>query len=171
MARVVVVSRNAAMALGLSGTDHDVVDMRPNIFGDWIESDDHCDALVLDLESPVLAAAGVTKLRDIGKSAPVLLVSSDRPGWDSPELRGLDSAFVLPLPVTGAALAAALDGILQSPETDGSFLPEPEDDAASPHPDTSAVLDELRADEAVPVAEPSAVEDDLQRLLEMPPAL
>jgi len=146
MARVVVVSRNAAMALGLNGTEHDVVDMRPKTFGDWIESDDHCDALVLDLESPVLAAAGVAKLRDNGKSAPVLLVSSDRPGWDSPELRALDAAVVLPLPVTKPALVTALDGMLQPPETERSFLPDQ-------------------------VAGSPAIDDALQRLLETPTAL
>jgi len=169
MARVIVVSRNAAMALGLSGTDHDVVDMRPTAFGNWIESGDHCDALVLDLESPVLAAAGVRKLRDLGKSAPVLLVSSDRPGWDSSELRGLDATVVLPLPVTRPVLAAAVNA-LASPGTEGSFLPEPEDDAARPQADISAALDELRADAAVPAADPPAVEEDVKRLLKTPPA-
>lgn len=169
MARVVVVSRNAAMALGLSGTEHDVVDMRPNTFGEWIESDDHCDALVLDLESPVLAAAGVTKLRDVGKSAPVLLVSSDRPGWDSSELQGLDAAVVLPLPVTRPALVASLDAMLRPPETEEFLPPVPEVDAPQPVVDTAAVLDQLRADDNASTLQQSPVDEELQRLLD--PAL
>lgn len=171
MARVVVVSRNAAMALGLSGTEHDVLEMRPTTFGEWIESDEDCDALVLDLESPVLAAAGVAKLRDNGKSAPVLLVSSDSPGWDSPDLQALDAAVVLPLPVTKPALVTALDGMLQPPETAGPYLAGPEKEAVRPHEDTAAVLDELRADQGGPIAEPAAGEDHLQRLLETAPGL
>lgn len=113
MATVLIVSRNPAMAMGLSSTDHDVVELRPQVFGSWIENDEeHADALILDLESPQLAAAAVANLRAHSKLAPVLLVSSDRPGWDSDDMRHLPGAEVLPLPINLPALLAALERLL-----------------------------------------------------------
>lgn len=114
MTRVLVVSRNPAMAMGLSATDHDIVDLKPPTFGDWIAGPDDVDALVLDLESPALAAAAVVNLRAHGKLAPALLVSSDSPGWDAPELRDLITTSVLQQPVTRATLLTALDEMLTS---------------------------------------------------------
>ncbi|MGH8940460.1 MAG: hypothetical protein ACRDV2_14105, partial [Actinomycetes bacterium] len=89
MARVLVVSRNPAVAMGFSATDHDVVDLRPRAFGAWIDGDEDADALVLDLQSPQLSAAAVNNLRTHGKVVPVLLVSSDVPGWSEPDMNDL----------------------------------------------------------------------------------
>ena len=36
MHRVLVVSRNPAMAMGLSSADYDVIDLRPSRFQDWV---------------------------------------------------------------------------------------------------------------------------------------
>lgn len=115
MARVLVVSRNPAMAMGLSSTDYDVVDLRPPSFAAWIDGDDDTDALILDLENPALALAAVTNLRAHAKLAPVLLVSSDKPGWDDLAMRNLPAAEVLPLPITLPALLSALKDLLREP--------------------------------------------------------
>jgi hypothetical protein len=115
MARVLVVSRNPAMAMGLSATDYEVVDLRPPSFGEWISGADDADALILDLENPRLAVAAVTNLRAHAKLAPVLLVSSDRPGWDDPEMRQLPAAQVLPLPISKLALLSALQDLIVEP--------------------------------------------------------
>lgn len=130
MSRVLVVSRNPAMAMGLSATDHEVCDLRPSALGDWISSTATADALVLDLESPSLATAAVARLREHGKLAPVLLVSSDRPGWDEPQMTGLEASAVLPLPITRPALLEALERLLGArwagaavAEGAGPFLP------------------------------------------------
>jgi hypothetical protein len=115
VARVLVVSRNPAMAMGLSATDYEVVDLRPPAFGAWIDTANDADALILDLDNPKLAVAAVTNLRAHGKLAPVLLVSSDRPGWDDPEMRQLPAAAVLPLPISRPALLSALEDLLSDP--------------------------------------------------------
>jgi hypothetical protein len=101
--------------MGLSGSDHEAVDLRPPAFAAWIESGSEVDALVLDLDNPRLAAAAVSNLRAHAKLAPVLLVSSDRPGWDDPGMHNLPGTEVLPLPVNRAALLAALDDLLLPP--------------------------------------------------------
>lgn len=103
------------MAMGLSSTAYEVVDLRPPAFGPWIESDAFVDALILDLENPKLAVAAVTNLRAHAKLAPVLLVSSDVPGWDAAEMRQLPAAEVLPLPINREALLAALEDLLVEP--------------------------------------------------------
>jgi hypothetical protein len=111
------------MAMGLSATDYEVIDLRPQAFGSWIEGHDTADALILDLESPKLAVAAVTNLRAHAKLAPVLLVSSDRPGWDDPEMRQLPSAEVLPLPISRPALLSALEDLLVEPWASVSDTP------------------------------------------------
>lgn len=140
MARVLVVSRNPAMAMGLSGADHEVVDLRPPAFADWIDSDARVDALVLDLENPRLAAAAVGNLRAHAKPAPVLLVASDRPGWDDPSLRDLPGTQVLPLPVSRPALLAALDRLLAPVAAPVGEVPR--------HTDVVQALEELVLDAA-----------------------
>ena len=137
MARILVVSRNAAMAMGLSATDHEVVDLRPSAFESWMEQGDRdLDALVLDLIEPAVALDAVTRLRARALLAPALLVSSDVPGWDSPELRHLPAAQVLPLPISRPALLSALEDLLsgsdfdldadQPPTPVTEHVPEPE---------------------------------------------
>lgn len=144
------------MAMGLSATDYEVVDLRPQGFGAWIDSDDDTDALILDLESPHLAAAAVANLRAHSKLAPVLLVSSDRPGWDASEMRALAAAQVLPLPVTRPVLLAALEDLLQSTwavthQASSAFLPDEEDRThADEQFHTAEALDSLQ-DEAFDV--------------------
>jgi hypothetical protein len=114
------------MAMGLSATDYEVVDLRPPAFGAWIDTTDNADALILDLENPKLAVAAVTNLRAHGKLAPVLLVSSDRPGWDDPEMRQLPAAAVLPLPISRPALLSALEVEDQGVGVVGRVDPGPE---------------------------------------------
>ncbi len=149
MARVLVVSRNPAMAMGLSATDYEVVDLRPPEFGDWIAGTDDADALILDLENPRLAVAAVTNLRAHAKLAPVLLVSSDRPGWDEPEMRRLPAAAVLPLPISKPALLAALEDLLSEPWAHQTMPPQ--------HAEVNEALQELLLDRDDPLTE----DDDL----------
>ncbi len=156
MARVLVVSRNPAMAMGLSATDYEVVDLRPPEFGDWIAGTEHADALILDLENPRLAVAAVTNLRAHAKLAPVLLVSSDRPGWDEPEMRQLPAAAVLPLPISKPALLAALEDLLCEPWAHQTMPPQ--------HAEVTQALQELVLDRDDPLTE----DDDLVARLTAP---
>ena len=156
------------MAMGLSATEHDIVELKPSGFGDWIAGSDQVDALVLDLEAPALAAAAVVNLRAHGKTAPALLVSTDRPGWHAPEMSELVTVSLLPQPITRVALLAAVESMLtRSPsQPDGEpFIPEagPPDDAPL---NTAEALNELRRDEQT---EPPAAEDDeIERLFVEP---
>jgi hypothetical protein len=138
MARVLVVSRNPAMAMGLSATDYEVVDLRPPEFGDWITGGEDADALILDLENPKLAVAAVTNLRAHAKLAPVLLVSSDRPGWDDPEMRQLPATEVLPLPISRPALLSALQDLIIEPWAHNTMPPQ--------HAEVTQALQELMLD-------------------------
>lgn len=157
MPRVLIVSRNPAMAMGLSATDYEVAELRPPAFGAWIEGEAEADALILDLDSPQLSLAAVSNLRDHGKRAPVLLVSSASPGWDDPRLRELTATEVLPLPITRPALLSALETLLAADwAAEAPFLPPEEQE---PHPDvfrTAEVLQFLREDE--PPAGPDLLE-------------
>ncbi len=166
MARVLVVSRNAAMAMGLSATDHLVTDLRPQAFGEWIAGEDDADALILDLESPALAAAAVTNLRAHAKHAPVLLVSSDRPGWHSAEMQDLPAALVLPLPINRPGLLSALDELLQASWAPAvppaPFLPEVVTGSGDTFR-TAEALDDLQGEDTNLVSD-----DDLERLIVTP---
>ncbi len=159
MARVLVVSRNPAMAMGLSATDYEVVDLRPPAFAEWISGGDDADALILDLENPKLAVAAVTNLRAHAKLAPVLLVSSDRPGWDDPEMRQLPAADVLPLPISKPALLAALHDLISEPWAPDTIPPQ--------HAEVTQALQELLLDPDDLLSE----DDDLDSRLSSPPSV
>lgn len=166
MTRVLVVSRNPAMAMGLSATDHDIVELKPPAFGEWIAGPDHVDALVLDLESPALAAAAVVNLRAHGKPAPALLVSSDRPGWDAPELRDLLNARVLHPPITRATLLTGLDAMLTlsgaaDPQSE-PFIPDSQPVDEVPLNTAEALSELRRADDED--SEPDG-QDEIDRLI------
>jgi hypothetical protein len=144
------------MAMGLSATDYEVVDLRPPAFGDWITGDDDADALILDLENPRLAVAAVTNLRAHAKLAPVLLVSSDRPGWDDPEMRQLPAAAVLPLPISKPALLSALQDLISEPWAHEAVPPQ--------HAEVTQALQELVLDPEDLLSE----DDDLESRLTTP---
>jgi hypothetical protein len=159
VARILVVSRNPAMAMGLSATDYEVVDLRPPSFADWITGDDDADALILDLDNPKLAVAAVTNLRAHAKLAPVLLVSSDRPGWDDPEMRQLPATEVLPLPISRPALLSALQDLIIGPWA--------HETVPSQHVEVTQALQELVLDPADLLSE----DDDLDALLAAAPSV
>lgn len=156
------------MAMGLSATDHDIVELKPSTFGAWIAGTDRVDALVLDLEAPALAAAAVVNLRAHGKAEPALLVSTDGPGWDAPEMAELVAVSVLPQPITRVALLSAVESMLTrstDQPSDEPFIPEVEAQDDSPL-NTAEALSELRRDEHK--EQPADDEDDIERLLVEP---
>lgn len=146
------------MAMGLSSTDYEVVDLRPQGFGDWITTSDDADALILDLENPKLAIAAVSNLRAHAKLAPVLLVSSDRPGWDDQELRDLEAAEVLPLPISRPALLSALEALLAGAWARREAVPPQ-------HAEVAEALQELVLDPEDLLSE----DDPLDTLISAPP--
>jgi hypothetical protein len=103
------------LAMGITSPTFDLLDLRPSDLGSWIEGSADADALVLDLDDPRLASAAVLNLRRHGKTAPVLLVASHRPGWDDDQLLHLPQARVLPLRATRPVLVAHLTELLSAP--------------------------------------------------------
>jgi hypothetical protein len=149
------------MAMSLSATDHEVIEVRPSEFGAWILDKDVADALVLDLENPRLSVAAVTNLRAHAKLAPVLLVSNDHPGWGDPKMGRLPGAVVLPLPVSKAAMLSALEDLL-SPEWDGRKAVPPQ------HAEVTEALHELAETHGVLLSEDDRLDDMLAAALATP---
>jgi hypothetical protein len=114
MERVVVVSRNPALAWGLAAPDRDLIEVRPHQLDTWLEgpASDNADAIVLDLTDSGRSREVLVALRSRAQLAPALLVAGDDTGWDEPEIRDLPAALVLPLPVTQASLQSALARLL-----------------------------------------------------------
>lgn len=115
MRRLLVVSRNPAVSMGLVAGDHDVLEVRPNAFDTWVERcrDEPLDAIVLDLESADSAWHAITELRARAQMAPVLVVPGDGIEWDDERLRELPAAAVLTRPVTAPDLQAAVIRMLE----------------------------------------------------------
>ena len=107
-----MVSRSPVLAMGLSSTGHDVVDLRPDEFGAWIGSPEQVDALVLDLDSPALSRAAVENVRGKSQTCPILLVASTHPSWDDLDIRELPGTTVLSLPIDRNRLVAATEQLL-----------------------------------------------------------
>src|SRR6478735_12741241 len=114
MGRVLVVSQNPGMAMGLASTDHDVVDIRPSALDLWVNdtSAQSVDGVVLDVADPESALSAITELRAHARMAPVLVVPGDGPRWDDPRLRELPAAAMLPRPVSKPSLQAAVDQLV-----------------------------------------------------------
>lgn len=172
MRRVLVVSANPRTATALAAAGLEVKALSPRAFPDWLRTDEHVDALVLELGEPGVARAAVQRLREAARRTPVLLVASDRPGWDTAGLSRLPATVVLPAPVTGQALGAALAALLAGPterataqapaaaDTDGSR----EASAAREHALTVAALDELLEDRG----DPFGADERLERIIPAP---
>ncbi|MFL6139676.1 MAG: hypothetical protein ACJ74O_18025 [Frankiaceae bacterium] len=100
MTRVVVVSGNPALSMGLISAGYDVADMRLSDTEAWMGAVVTAPVLVLDVDDPVLALDSVERARRAQADVEIVLVSSDRPGWPSIEAAGLQRLHVVPLPMT-----------------------------------------------------------------------
>jgi hypothetical protein len=114
MGRVVVVSRKLGLTLGVASA-HDVLELTPEEFTTWSSDADaeSVHAVVLDLDDPMRTRDAIIDLRAAAHTAPVLVVSSDDADWDSVNAHDLSAAEVLPLPLTGPALVAAVDRVVK----------------------------------------------------------
>jgi hypothetical protein len=118
---LLVVSRNASLAVALQHHDYDVLDVRPDRHGMWMSEVAHADGVVLELSDPVAAESAVLRLRSDGYRVPVLLVSTDRPGWDVVEPQLGAATKVLPLPLTLPSIVTQLEALLAGgPAPDGA---------------------------------------------------
>ncbi|HTY73161.1 MAG TPA: hypothetical protein VMI11_12165 [Actinomycetes bacterium] len=188
MAVVLVVTRspNLALALGGSGSAHDVIEVRPPGLAAWLSGPARPTPAVVVIAQPWPedALATLFRLRDAGVSAPALILSGDGDAWAALEdtAPGGDPASrLLPLPVTGPDLVAAVEGALGAPSAPTAVAPtrlagpaaapsrpadEPSeaDEAPAPVPPAGHVID-LRGGEAEQ-ARAADVRAAVRRLLE-----
>ena len=108
MARVLVVALGPEVAGWLTGTEHDVADVRPDELERSIATRQGIDVLVLDLDTPELGLAAVRVARASGATAPMLLLSSDRARWNAADLRTVSAGQARLLPRDRATLQVAL---------------------------------------------------------------
>ncbi len=164
MARLALVSRNPVMSMGLSATDHEIEEVRPNALEEWLESGNEAgvDALVLDLGSPTKALQVVGDLRAAGRWTPVLLVADSDGGWDSLELLALPGVDLLTLPIDSHRLQSATKAVLRHPTAPPMRTPIL-DPPAQPTP----LIDDFEVPQ--PIDEPSLLTADEPLALEPEP--
>jgi hypothetical protein len=165
-ARVAVVSDNPGLGFGLSGGDLEVVGIDPAEVDEWVMSR-RCDVLVIGLADPAKALDVVVRARASAQAVPLLLVSSDAPGWDSLRQLDDDALDFLTLPITGPSFVEAVSGLLSrvhappeasavaTPEPDVAVVIEPEPVAPPPQPPS----DPLPEPASAPVPALSALTD------------
>jgi hypothetical protein len=167
MSSVVVVSKNAALAVGLASADYDVVDLRPNDAAGWIAEVPNARVLVLDIDDLVVALDAVDRARALSsQSLEVVLVSGDRIGSESVRSLRLPGVHVVPLPMTlhnlvdMVAVATARSESSASDSHAGTW--EPVDDQPAfepaPMPAPAPLVAPRGAPVAKPAVEPAAVD-------------
>jgi hypothetical protein len=109
--RVAVVSDNPGLGFGLSGGDLEVVGIDQGEVDGWVTSS-RCDVLVIGLADPAKALDVVVRARECSEVVPLLLVTSDAPGWDSLRQLDDDALDFLTLPITGPSFVAAVTSLL-----------------------------------------------------------
>jgi hypothetical protein len=124
---VVVVSRNPNLAWAIGPADHDLVEVRPQHFGDWLSEHggEPLDLVVIDVGHSEQSLEILTRMRSMAQLAPALLVASDDGGWSEPQLTALPGAEILPLPISTPAIQAAIGRLLAHKEVDEPTLAPP----------------------------------------------
>ena len=128
--RLLVVSRNAALAIGLTLADYDVVDVRPGKLAEHDHVLTPVDAVVLDLEDPTTSAAALQDLGELAPGKPTLLVANSQPGWSEAVAGATGDVMLLPSPVSRQTLLSALEQLMAPPPV----APAPVRPAPAPEP-------------------------------------
>jgi CheY-like chemotaxis protein len=127
MARLALVSRNPAMSMALSATDHSVVEVRPAQLEDWLNNRDDVgvDALILDLGSPATAGRVIGDLRVQRRWTPALVVVGNEAEATQSDVSRMPGVDVLALPLTPERLQAAVEAVLRLPRAAPNLAAEP----------------------------------------------
>lgn len=131
MAHVTVVTRNPAIAMGLTHHGYDVTDVRPDRHGDWARQAIGSNAVVLELSDAVAADAAIRRLRAEGLGVQVLVVANDTPGWDETIQHAGEGVRSLPLPITLPSLMAAVEAAVDAGPIDVPPPPRNEEELLS----------------------------------------
>jgi hypothetical protein len=178
VARVLVLSRNAAIAMGLSTANLDVVDSRPDATDRWLETADDVDVVVMQPDATFDAAAAIHKLRRSASKARALVIAPQTASW--PDANDAERLAVsrLDLPVSLTLLLTEVNRLATLPAFEPSALadlPAPpseldaptaaETAAVAPVPSAPSPLDDdsfddQASEEIRPAAEADGDEDD-----------
>lgn len=129
---VTVVTRNPAIAVGLTHHGYDVTDVRPDRHGDWARQAYGSRAVVLELSDPIAADAAIRRLRADGNGVQVLVIRGDAAGgWDEVLAHAGAGVRSMPLPITLPSLMAALESLVAEGPIDVPPPPRNEEELLS----------------------------------------
>jgi len=151
--RVLVVSRNPSISLGLS-TCYDIHEVGPERTDEWLRAAHGADAVVLGVGDPAAARAALIRLREAGSDLPIVAVASGAAGWDRLEAHAFPNVDVLPLPITRDSLVASVRRVLRGTAEPVITV----DRAPEREPDKTTVVD-LSVAEPAPLSGAPAVID------------
>jgi hypothetical protein len=170
MARLVVVSRNAALPFALNSAGQEVVTVDDDHDVRWGEYVDQSDVVVLDIDDPGICSLLIDGVaRSASHAIRVLLLASNNPSWAAALAQRTDGVTVLPLPLTMPRLMAALDALTQGPplprdvqDSLGAPVPTPSATPPTPEPeaDPTAPSPVLPVADALPEPEPEPTVPD-----------
>ncbi|MGB8649207.1 MAG: hypothetical protein WCD35_00960 [Mycobacteriales bacterium] len=162
MARLVVVSRNAALPFALNSAGHEVVVVEEDGDVRWTEYSAMAEVVLLDVDDPSACALLIEGLVQAARQPVwVLLLANRNPGWSTILEQQATGVHVLPLPLSMPRLAEALQELTAGPPLvvhDGHRQPGPAPDTG-PEPPASPAPTAAPPSDAVP-DEPAAVEPD-----------
>src|SRR5215470_12589441 len=146
MAQLLLVSRSMALSLRLADA-HDVEEY-PTEELDSLTPDPDVDVIVLDVAEPATAVRTLDDLRSRGVHTPVLIVSGYQADWAEVLAMSRADVYVVPLPITRAALLEGIDrltGVTSAdeapPDSDPGTTPgtgAPDAGSPAPMPPTSS---------------------------------
>ena len=126
MARLVVVSRNAALPFALNSAGHEVVVLDDEADVRWGEFVGFADVVLLDLGDPHVCELLIDSVaRSATTPVRVLLLASTAPAWDALKDNPRTGTGVLPLPLSMPRLSEALKELLHGPPLAHITTPAP----------------------------------------------
>lgn len=149
MSRVLVLSRNAAIAMGLATADIDVIDCRPDASGTWMCDAADVDVIVVQPDASFDAADAVRKLRELSIGARAVVIQPASADWPSSEdsqryaVERLALPLSLPLLLHEVRRLAALPAVATSAAESGVSGSTKRDDEAET-PDSEEMVEAAR---------------------------
>ncbi|MEP6695261.1 MAG: helix-turn-helix domain-containing protein [Pseudonocardiales bacterium] len=112
MSRLLLVTRNAALAMALASEPYELVVLRPDAADEWRAGLAVADAAILDVGDPVAVEAVLQGLQGDGLTLPVIVATDGEALWDRVRLLRLSGVTFLQLPLSKGALLTAVHDAL-----------------------------------------------------------
>jgi hypothetical protein len=103
---VAVVTKRTGFTLTMHTAGHRFTEVRP--VAGWLERRMDQDVLLLDLETPKVAAEAVATLRSSGTVQPIIVVGNETDGWDA-VIADHPDLLLVSVPVTRTSLLSTVD--------------------------------------------------------------